>query len=250
MKKDVYGLDGKKVKTVNLPKQFSEEYNFDLINRAVLALRSNSRQVYGVMPRAGMNYSAKLSRRRRDYKGAYGKAISRVPRKTIWRRGTQFMWVGALIPGTVGGRKAHPPKSSKTWSLKINKKERRKAVRSALSSVANTSWIVVDNFENVSKTSESVKFLKLLGLEVEAVKRMKSGRGKSRGRIIRYKKGALVVVSRKCKLFDAVSNIPGYNITDVKSLNADMLTLGKNMPRKCIFTEGALTLMDKGGLFL
>ena len=60
MKKDLYDLNGKKVKMIDLPEQFNEDYNFDLINRAILSLRSNSRQPYGVMPRAGMNYSAKL----------------------------------------------------------------------------------------------------------------------------------------------------------------------------------------------
>ncbi len=250
MKADVFDLNGKKVKSVNFPKQFDENYNFDLINRAILSLRSNLRQPYGTMPRAGMNYSAKLSRRRRDYKGAYGKGIARVPRKTIWRRGTQFMWVGALAPGTVGGRKAHPSKASKIWNLKINKKERRKAIRSALNGAAGSSIVVVDNFENVSKAKESVKILKSLGFGVENVKRNRAGRGKSRGRVSRYKKGALVVVSKKCKLFDAISNIPGYDVVDVRNVNADLLTLGKNMPRKCIFTESALNLIDKEGLFL
>ncbi len=250
MKKDLYNLNGEKTKTINLPEQFNEDYNFDLINRAILSLRSNSRQPYGVMPRAGMNYSAKLSRRRRDYKGAYGKGIARVPRKTMWRRGTQFMWVGALAPGTVGGRKAHPPKVSKIWNLKINKKERVKAIRSALNGSAKESIAVLDNFENISKTKESIKILELLGFKILSVKRKKSGRGKSRGRSFRYKKGTLVVVSKKCNLFQAISNIPGYDVVDVRSLNADLLTLGKDMPRKCIFTEGALNIMDKEKLFL
>jgi len=249
MKKDLYDLNGKKVKMIDLPEQFNEDYNFDLINRAILSLRSNSRQPYGVMPRAGMNYSAKLSRRRRDYKGAYGKGIARVPRKTMWRRGTQFMWVGALAPGTVGGRKAHPPKASKIWNLKINKKERAKAIRSALGGSAKESIAVLDDFENISKTKESIKILKLLGFKVESVKRKKAGRGKSRGRAFRYSKGALVIVSKKCNLFRAISNIPGYDVVDIKSLNADLLTLGKDMPRKCIFTEGALNIMDKEKLF-
>ena len=42
-------------------------------------------------------------------------------------------WVGAFAPGTVGGRRAHPPKSEKIWSKKINKKENAKAIRSAIS---------------------------------------------------------------------------------------------------------------------
>ena len=36
---------------------------------------------YGAMAKAGMEVSAKLSRRRRDYKGSYGKGISRAQEK-------------------------------------------------------------------------------------------------------------------------------------------------------------------------
>ena len=47
--------------------------------------------------------------------------------------GTQFNWTGAFAPGTVGGRRAHPPKAEENITKKINKKENRKAIRSAIS---------------------------------------------------------------------------------------------------------------------
>src|SRR3989338_5928768 len=99
-----------------LPQQFSEPLREDLIKRAVEALRANRRQKYGADPRAGKKSSAKLSRRRRDFKGAYGHCISRVPRKTVSRNGAHFNWVGAYAPGTVGGRRAFPPKTVKNWT--------------------------------------------------------------------------------------------------------------------------------------
>ncbi len=132
MKVDVYSLEGEKVRSIELPKQFNEEYRPDLIRRAVFAIMSHNIQEYGAHPEAGKRSSAKLSRRRRDYKGAYGIGISRIPRKTMWRRGTQFGWVGAWAPGTVGGRRAHPPKAEKNWEKSINVKERKKAIRSAI----------------------------------------------------------------------------------------------------------------------
>ncbi len=116
-----------------LPVQFTEPVRPDLIKRAVAVIRSNNRQAYGADPRAGKKCSAELSRRRRKYRGSYGKGISRVPRKILTRRGTQMYMVGAFAPGTVGGRRAHPPKAEKKWSKQINTKERRKAIRSALS---------------------------------------------------------------------------------------------------------------------
>src|SRR3990167_10770470 len=153
MKAEVFDLDGKKIKTIELPEQFYENYEPDLINRAILAIFSHRRQPYGTMPLAGIDYSGKLSRRRRDYKGAYGKGISRASRKTMWRRGMQFGWVGAISPGTVGGRRAHPPKATKIWDLKINNKERRKAIRSALSGVAikKRLFIIEDKFEDLKQ---------------------------------------------------------------------------------------------------
>ena len=251
MKVDVFDLEGKKVKSIDLPRQFYEDYESDLVNRAVLVIFSHKRQPYGTMPMAGMNYSAKLSRRRRNYKGAYGKAISRVPRKTMWRRGMQFGWTGAFAPGTVGGRKSHPPKSFKKWELKINDKERRKAIRSALNGVASRAKLVVleSNVEALKKAKEVKNVLKLLKFDVGGVKRKRGGRGKSRGRKIRYKKNALVVVSGKCNLMRAAVNMPGYDFVDVKSINAGLLSLGYGRPRDCIFTEKALDVLSKEGLF-
>ena len=120
MKADVYGLDGKKAKSIDLPEQFNENYEPTLIKRAILVVLSHGRQKYGAMVQAGKNYSAKLSKRRRDYRGSYGKGISRTPRKIMWRRGRQMGWVGALAPGTVGGRRAHPAKPTMDLDLKIN----------------------------------------------------------------------------------------------------------------------------------
>ena len=252
MKADLFDLTGKKLKSVDLPIQFNEDYDNDLVSRAVLAIRSHNIQPYGTMPRAGMNYSAKLSRRRRDYKGSYGKGIARVPRKTMWRRGMQFGWVGALAPGTVGGRKSHPPKAAKIWALKINDKERKKAIRSALSGASSLAKFIVieDKFETLKNTKEVKNVLKLLGFSIESVKRKRAGAGKSRGRRTRHGLKALVVVSGKCDLVNALSNLPGYDVVDVRSVNAALLTVGVEKPRSCIFTDKALGILNKEGLFL
>ena len=110
MKVAIKSPDNASKGSIELPKQFNEEIRSDLIRRAYLTILSNSRQPYGAKEDAGMRASAKLSRRRRDYKGSYGFGISRVPRKVLSRRGTRFFWVGAVAPGMVSGRKAHPPK--------------------------------------------------------------------------------------------------------------------------------------------
>jgi len=260
MRADILNLNGEKIRSIELPKQFNEEYRPDLIKRAVLVLWGNRRQPYGAYERAGKDYSAKLSRRRKDYKGSYGKGISRVPRKTLWHRGTQFGWVGALAPGTVGGRRAHPPKAEKIWTKKINKKERRKAIRSAIaaSTISNlvgikkVPFILDSKIESINKTKELIKVFSSLGLEKQLErtreKSIRAGRGKIRGRKYRVKKGPLIVVSNKCNLLN-VENIPGIDISVVDYLNAEILAPGFK-PRLVIWSEKAIERLKDNNLFI
>ena len=256
MKVDIYHLDGQKSRSMELPVQFSENYEPVLVKRAVMVIESNLRQPYGAMEEAGEGVSAKLSRRRRDYKGAYGKGISRVPRKTMSRSGTQFNWVGAFAPGTRGGRRAHPPKSWRDWSLKINQKERRKAIRSALAGLAQLKTItVVDSrLEDISKTKDFRTVLTALKLNSEMEKseekKIRPGRGKSRGRKYKSKQGLLVVVSKKCNIVNVVGGVRGFDVINVDSLNAKLLTSGHNGPRKTIWTEEAVLKLGKEKLFM
>src|SRR3989344_2833821 len=263
----ILNLEGKKIKEINLSRQFNEEFHPNLIWRAVITLQANKRQPYGADPEAGKGASAKLSRRRRDYKTAYGHGISRVPRKILWKRGSQFGWVGANVPGTVKGRKAHPPKSSKILIKKINKKENRKAIRSALSAVMNKDLVIKRNhklpsiyplaienkFQDSSKVQEVIKILKNLGFEQELsrlTRHIRAGKGKFRGRKYRNKVGPLIVVSDKCKLMQNSRNILGLDVIEVRNLNAELLAPGTQAGRLTIFTEAALEKLDKENLFM
>ena len=160
----------------DLPSQFSEPVRADLIQRAVLSIQSKARQAYGSDPDAGKKYSSEISRRRNDYRASYGKGISRVPRKILTRNGAQMNWVGATMPGTVGGRRAHPPKASKIWEEKINTKENRKAIRSAIASTMDANlaterghivpkefpFILDSKVETLAKTKDVEKALEEL----------------------------------------------------------------------------------------
>mgnify|MGYP000200343711 CR=1 FL=1 len=254
MKWPVLGLDGKKVDEINLPPQFNDSYDPGLVFRAVSELWNRLRQRYGSMVRAGMNVSAKLSRRRRDYKGAYGHSISRVPRKSIWRRGRQFGWVGALAPGTVGGRRAHPPKSEKVWEVKINKKERRKAIRSALGGLVEKKklYVVVKDVEDPSKVKDVKTFITKVGLgeEMKRIKkRVRAGKGKMRGRRYKVSKGPLFVVSKQCNLLRAGKGLLGFDVAVVDGLNADMVARGYDDVRYCVWSKDAVEKVGKEGLF-
>lgn len=267
MKAEILDIEGKKLKSLELPIQFEEEIRPDLIKRAVLAIRSHKRQVYGSLPKAGQRSSAVLSRRRHKFRTSYGHGISRVPRKALWHRGRQFGWVGAFAPGMVGGRRAHPPKSTKIFDQKINTKERRKAIRSALSAtiikelVAKRGHIFKDvpiiidsKFETLSKTKEVENTLGKIGLKEElervSVRKIKAGRGKTSGNKYRTKKGPLIVVSSNCQLVKSANNLQGIDICIVNDLNTELLAPGANPGRLTIFTDKALEKLDKEKLFL
>jgi large subunit ribosomal protein L4e len=251
-----------------LPAQFSEIVRADLIKRAVEAIQSHNRQKYGASPRAGKRYSANISKRRRDYRGCYGHGISRVPRKIMTRRGERMNWIGAIVPGTRGGRRAHPPKAEKEWCKKINKKERKKAIRSALAAAINKDivierghkapdhypFIIESKIEEVDKTKKAKDILEKLGLKEElervSVKKVRSGKGKNRGRKYKRKTGPLLVVSDTCKLSKSAANIPGVSVINIKELNAEALAPGTIPGRLTLFTDNAIEKLIKEKLFM
>jgi len=254
---------------LQLPAQFNEPVRQDLIHRVVLSLQAGSRQPYGTDPDAGMRYSAKLSRRRRNYRGSYGKGISRVPRKILNRRGSQMYMVGALAPGTVGGRRAHPPKASKVWDQKVNRKENRKAIRSALAAVidktlvtqrghklpAEYPFIIDDSFETLAKTKDVMQALLLLGFEAELARSsfttVRAGKGKLRGRKSKRAVSLLLVTGDDdVALLDGAANIPGVTVVPVRSLNVEVLAPGTHAGRATLFTQHALKVMQDEQLFL
>ena len=268
MKLNILNLSNVETGKKELPLQFNEEFRPDLIKRAVSTIQNNKRQRYGSAPGAGMRASADISKRRHNYRGCYGHGISRVPRKILTRRGTQFNWVGAIVSGTIGGRRAHPPKAEKIWEKKINMKERRKAIRSAIAATVdknivekrghsvpdNYPFIIENKFEDIDKTKTVESILKKLGLEKElersSGKTIRAGKGKLRGRKYKSKKGPLFVVSKECRLEKSANNIPGIDIVKVENINAEFLAPGTHPGRLTIFTESAIDKLEKEKLFM
>jgi len=255
--------------SINLPTQFSEDIRDDLIQRAVLATSAAARQTYGGYGDAGMRHSSKLSRRRREYRGSYGMGISRVPRKIHSRRGRRMNWVGALSPGTVGGRRAHHPKPFAIWDQKINTIENRKAIRAALAATVDAKlvearghkvpktfpFIIDSSFEEFQKTAELEAALITLGFAEElaraSVVRTRAGRGKMRGRRHKTPTSILFVVSQEStKLINAVKNLPGCDVVAVHRVNAALLAPGCHAGRLTLYTKGAIERLASEGLFL
>ena len=200
MKAKVLDISGNVLREVELPAVFSEEFRPDLIKKAVLSLQSRRFQPKGASKLAGKDTSAE------SWGPGYG--VSRVPRIKTGRR-------AARVPQAVGGRRAHPPKAEKEILKKINKKERWKALRSAIAATADPSLvkarghkfsddvslpIVVENaLVTLSKTADVEAFLKAVGIWEDVLrakrKKVRAGRGKMRGRRYRRKKSVLFVIS-------------------------------------------------------
>jgi large subunit ribosomal protein L4e len=167
------------------------------------------------------------------------------------------------VPQSRKGRPAHPPKPEKILVERINKKERRKAIRSAVAATAELElvkrrghmidkkvpFILDDSFENLKKTKEVLSVFEKIGLARElertAEVKIRAGGGKKRGRRYKKKKGPLVVVSKNCSAINAAKNILGVDAVIVKNLNADLLAPGGQPGRLTVYTESAIKQLDK-----
>ncbi len=270
----VLNLNGEKVGEIDLPSQFSEEIREDLIKRAYWATFSHSLQPYGVDPLAGKRRVVEWRKRRRKrYRSFYGWGISRSPRYIIARIGGgwgRIIFRAGFAPFAVGGRRAHPPLSEKILHEKVNKKERKKAIRGCIAATSNKFFvirrghripdgmelpIIVENSaEDIKKTKEFYNFLLKIGLkeELERVKekKLRSGKGKMRGRRYKRKVGPLVVVSSKdADLIKAGRNIPGVDVVPVDQLNLLLLAPGAKPGRLTIWTVGAIDRLEKEKLY-
>ncbi len=260
MKLPVFDMEGKEARRIELPSVFSEQVRPDLINRAAMAVRSTKFQPKGSTPLAGLQTSAEYVGRRRAYRTMINIERARLPKVKLAKG--RFGEV-RIVPQSRGGRPAHPPKVEKILIERINKKERRKAIRSAIAATANpdlvqkrghlvameTPIIVEDSFEKLKKTKEVLSLFEKLKLDKELerdrVVKIRVGRGKMRGRRYKRRKGVLVVVSKICPAVKASENIPGVDVSVVKNLNADLLAPGGQPGRLTLFTESAVKELDK-----
>jgi large subunit ribosomal protein L4e len=247
----VLDLSGNVLKEITLPQIFFEAYRPDLVRRAVLAMQSHRLQPKGTNLLAGRRTSAES--------WGTGRGVSRVPRIKDGRR-------AARAPQAVGGRQAHPPKTERDLLRKINKKERRKAIRSAIAATGNPEYVrlrghrlteavelplvVEDAFANLGKTSEVVASLKALGVWEDVLRakprKVRAGRGKMRGRRYKTKKSILIVITRDEErpedktIVNAAKNLPGVDISYAEELNAELLAPGTHPGRLTVWTESSL----------
>ncbi|MFQ5910385.1 MAG: 50S ribosomal protein L4 [Thermoplasmata archaeon] len=241
----VYSAEGKAVKTVELPEVFMTDVRTDLIRRAVVSSQANRRQPYGPSPTSGMRHAVST--------WGKGRGVARVQRISGQR-------TAAESPGTVGGRRAHPPRPAHDWSKKINKKEKRLARASALAATKDSDLVskrghvfdgdttlpivVEDDIELLKTTKEAIELLKSIKVydDVLRAKRRKirAGRGKMRSRKYRQARSVLIALSSSSESRSAFSNIPGVDVSTSRLLDTEILAPGGMPGRLVVFSESAL----------
>ncbi|MEM4272125.1 MAG: 50S ribosomal protein L4 [Candidatus Bilamarchaeaceae archaeon] len=253
MKANVYSLDGSPAKQIELPKQFSEEVREEIIRRAVLSDESKEYQPKGAFPFAGIQTSAEYRGRKEAYGSLKNRGQAMLPREI---RPKGLMGKVRRIPSSVKGRRAHPPKVEKVLVERMNKKEYRKALVSAIAATADISRIrargheysgaapVVfeDSLEKLGKTKEVVNALwKIVGADLEKAKKGRKARTGTRKRKSGTKtpKGALIVVAGG-KINLAARNIAGVDVVSVDKLRVKDLAPGTHAGRLTVYTEAAL----------
>ena len=242
----VMSLKGKAGKKLDLPELFEELYRPDLIKKAVVVSQTNRKQAYGPQPSAGLKTSAES--------WGSGRGVAQVPRLKNSSR-------VARVPQAVGGRKAHPPSSKRVFFEKLNRKERQKAMRSAIAATAKPDLvkarghrfegtlplILEDAFEELATTSEIAEVLVALNVwqDIEKAKRgkrVRAGKGKRRGRRYKNKKSILIICARSVS---AARNLPGVDVVTVDQLNIELLAPGTHAGRLTIWTQSAINALVK-----
>lgn len=250
MKVPVLNLANEKVDEVDLPRVFETPIRPDVIRRAVIAMQSHSFQPQGRDPMAGKRNVA-ISR-------GTGHAQARLPRAKDSSRAD-------FAVQAVGGHGAFPPRSEKVALKRINKKEKRLAIRSSIAAsaqkdlvaargheiegVTQLPLVIDDALEGVQKTKEIQEVFKKLGVwaDVERADRktIRAGRGKMRGRSRKTGRGPLVVIAEDKGVGKAARNLPGVDVTVIRNLNAELLAPGAHPGRLVIWARSAFSAIDE-----
>ncbi|MFB6074663.1 MAG: 50S ribosomal protein L4 [Haloarculaceae archaeon] len=241
MNATVHDLDGEPTGEVDLPAVFETPVRTDLVARAVRAAQANRKQDHGSDDYAGLRTPAESF--------GSGRGQAHVPRQD---------GRGRRVPQTVQGRRAHPPKEEKDRGQKLNDKERKLAVRSAIAATADAETVaarghafdddlelplvVADAFEDLQKTQAVVDVLASLGVHADVERAdeatIRAGQGTTRGRKYKRPKSILFVTSEEPS--KAARNLAGADVATAREVNAEDLAPGAQPGRLTVWTESAL----------
>jgi len=240
---------------IQLPAVFKAPIRPDIVSYVHDQLSKNRRHPFAVSEKAGMQTSAES--------WGTGRAVARIPR--VRGGGTHRSGQGAFGNMCRGGRMFAPTKTWRRWHRKVNIKQRRYAIVSAIAAtgipalvmakghrIEETSevpLVLSDKVEECKKTKDAVRILKKTSAwkdieKVYATKRFRAGKGKMRNRRRVMKKGPLVIYNTDSGITKAFRNIPGVTLLNVAKLNLLKMAPGGHLGRFCIWTESAFKRLD------
>ena len=257
MKTYTYSTTGTKEEEIELPLVFSTPFRRELIHKAFTNLNSHKFQPQGRHPTAGQDVVADSN------DPPTGQGVSRVARMRGGGGGRQGQ--GGEVASTRGGRQAHPPIVEKVIHKKLNKKENKLALCSAIAATASKEIIesrghkvdgiesfpiiVSDNIESVSKANEISKILDSLKLsqDIKRLESRKSRTGKSslRGRSKKVGKSVLFVTKDISNISKAIGAFPGVEARNVKELSVLDLAPGSDPIRLTVYSKSAIEEIGK-----
>jgi large subunit ribosomal protein L4e len=245
------------VEKVALAEVFHTPVRLDIVRFVHDQISKNIRQAHGVKSNAGMQHSAES--------WGTGRAVARIPR--VGGSGTSRSGQGAFGNMCRKGRMFAPLKTWRRWHRKVNLRQKRHAVASALAATAITPLvearghkvhnvpslplIIDDKAEGIEKTKDAYALLKRIGAfdDVQRVAdsiALRPGKGKLRNKRQKVRRGPLIIYGNEnINLIRAVRNIPGVDISNVHRLNLKQLAPGGHLGRFIIWTKSAFAALNQ-----
>ena len=254
-KVNVYSLDGEKKGLIDKPKIFEIKPRIDLIKTVSVNSQSRNKQIQGRDKRAGLKNTAES--------WGTGHGMARTPR--LKGSGYNTARQAGRVPYAKGGRRTHPIKTETNFKKKLNKRINRQSIGSAIAASTDKSWIqkggfllddipeiplvVDDKIQTIKKTARIYSILCNLGLEADLIKikkgkKIRAGKGKSRGRKYKKKKGVLIVIKDDFGIIKASRNIPGTDVIKVENLSIKTLAPGGTSGRLILWTQSAFNELN------
>jgi len=251
----VFNEQGEVGGQITLPAVFKAPIRPDVVSFVHSNMAKNSRQPYAVHKHAGHQTSAES--------WGTGRAVARIPR--VRGGGTHRSGQGAFGNMCRGGRMFAPTKTWRKWHHRINQKQRRYAMCSAIAASAIPALVMArghkienlpevpvvctNGIESLTKTKQAVSLLKSLNAyeDVEKCqdsKKIRAGKGKMRNRRYVMRRGPLVIYNEDHGIKQAFRNLPGVELISVDRLNLLKLSPGSHLGRFCIWSQGAFQKLD------
>lgn len=214
-----YNLEGKETGKVDIDDSFADfEVNGQMIKDYIVAIRKNARQwSANTKGRSEVNHSNK---------------------KPHPQKGTGNARQGRLSsPQYKGGGVVFGPKPKFDQHVRINKKERRMAIRHLIAELIRNEKILVLEEPKMDKpsTKSVAQFLKGLGIERRVLFLWKGEEAEVQGSAGDSKKVAVATAAHK-NLARSVSNLPKAQFNMARNISGYDVALADNL----IVTEGAL----------